>query len=325
MTDIEVCQYMEGEGVDEKSFKNFMSGLNTTLFMAHGIEPAFVWAMDLKRAASSKQVAVDIPVVDLAPVLDCIRALHRGFMARGASALGNTPMERFLRARQVMMFIVRLDTGARSADLEGMPVAKFRTRPANVMLDKAEVVYVRFRRPKEERLRMSGCHWSGEVGIAQDPGCTDADYWATSFARWWPIYVKLRREPKTSGFYLPTDVHGYTIVADSAFSCLRGKAIGRDRMSNTVKALLVENEVMGPHTTFTAKHLRHNFATVCLRLPVEEGLMKKEQVVATLRHSGLGSLKYYLATDVHPDVRARWEATTDTKRRWDGRSQWLRY
>ena len=323
MTDIETCQYME-VNVEKKSYKNFMSGLNTTLFMAHGIEPAFVWAMDMKRAAQANRVLAEIPTVDMAPVLACIRRLYRLVLKNGTDALGTNKNKRFLRARQIIIFIVRLDTGARSADMEGLPVGNLRTRPAGVALHKAEVINLRFRRPKEERLRMAGAHWSGEVGIAQNPACTDPHYWETSFARWWPIYIKLRRAVKNPGFQ-SVDEHGYTVRAAHAFTGTDGSAIGTDRTSNTIKALLTECKVMGQHTAFTAKHLRHNFATVCLRLPAKEELMRKEQVVATLRHSGLGSLKHYLATDVHPDVRARWEATAGSKKRLDGRAQWLRY
>ena len=104
--------------------------------------------------------------------------------------------------------------------------------------------------------------------------------------------------------------------------------VGNDRVSNTVGDLLVKAGIMSVPSglsTFTSKHLRHHFATICQRLRVEDGLMEKSEVLAALRHAGGGSLKYYTAVDVHPDVRSRYNNVPVAQRRKDGRSQRLRY
>ena len=321
VTDMEICNYMELH-LEKKSYKNFVSGINGLLFMAHAKEPGFGWATDMRRAAQSTAVVADIPAEDMGPALKMIRELYRA-AALDETALGKSPHKRFLRVRQIVVFLTRLDTGTRSADLAGLPLLNFRTRPARVPLDKAAVIWFRFRRPKEQRLRMAGTYWSKEIGIVQNPGCKDADYWTSSFAWWWAIYVRLRKE--IGGDFRATDECGYAVEASHAFTDFRGNAIGTEKLSNSVKKLLVDTGVMGKHTRFTSKHLRHHFTTFCIRLPVEEGHMKKEEVVATLRHSGLGSLRHYLATDVHPDVRQRHEATASSKRRQDERAQWLRH
>ena len=292
------------------------------MYMAHGVEANFVWAMDLKRAAAARKVKPVVPAEDLAPLFVLVRREHRRYR-KDPSNLGRTAKARFLRVRSTLLTILRVDTGARSADMEGLPLARWRTTPHGAGVRAAKRTYIRCRRPKESRLVTDGVYWSREMFFEQNPVTATEDYWACAVGTWWDIYFHMREEINGKPFEEQVE-QGFRILADNAFTDFHGRAIGRDRMSNTVRDLLEEAGVTRKDNNFSAKNLRHHFATFCQRLPGEAGLMTKEEVLAAMRHSGGGSLKYYTAIDVHPDVRQRYNNVPATNRRKDGRSQWLR-
>ena len=304
MTDMFICKYMEN-CVVKGQYKALTSGLNTLMFMAHGKEADFLWAMDLKRAAAANREKKEIPAEDLGPLFELVRREYSRFQEDEAN-LGRNLAARFRRVRTMLLALLRVDTGARSMDMAGLPLARWRTVPLGAKTRAADRVYMRFRRPKEELLRTDGLCWSGEVYFEQDAKGAGTDYWACATGTWWDIYVDMRKRLRSKakqGKFKEFNDRGLRILDRHAFTDDKGKPIGEDRISNTVRDLLVEAGIISEPTglsTFTAKHLRHHFATVCQRLMVEDGLMEKSEVLAALRHAGGGSLKYYTAVDVHP-------------------------
>ena len=324
VSDMFVCNFMEKE-LNKSAFKNFLSGFNTTMLFAHGLEKELVWATDYKRSAQRKAVAAIIPTADLKGLFDLIKKIYWDYV-RDPSSLGESFKAKFYRARDITMAVFRVDTGARSMDLAGLPwVVRWRTQPAGVSMDQAEAVFMRFRFAKEELLRKAGLYWSGEVAVRQNPLRQNDDYKATAFATWWKTCEGLRAKLGGS-LDEERDDKGIRIRGSHAFTDIKGIPIGPERISKAVRNLLLEAGVMGTHNPqFTSKHLRHHLTTFCMRLPVEEGLMRKEDVITQLRHSGPGSLKNYAALAVNEEVAARWDATAAAQRREDKRAQWLRY
>lgn len=315
----QLCHFISTVGNGQ--VKSYLAAIESLIRHAHNLQP-YKGNLDLQteRHVHQKEQSANrkpIPATDWKSVLVGIQAA-----ISEAGGIRKVPTGTLLDALATKL---KMEAGFRHTGLARIPWYSPTRIPADAPLEQCTTIFVAAVNTKEVTLRWRE-GWCEEVRIDQDPDDECELYQATRVGALWGEWERRIQPIRPTGAF---QWYGRPVYSVSMWVERHGvNRDGTDRWNLDTRKLPSENTIaarikrvisstgqqkLGLHPY----HLRHHFASIHKLAKIDHGVSDWEELRRQMRHKDAQTTKnYYLLTEVHGEVRARWDEHTAKGGSW---------